>query len=128
METLSLVPEQKQLERDFDDLARIVGNYGCYENEDHKDFSNMFEKGLQKLISTVTFSRALQELEDTDTNRAIALKDLFSSAKNIAEDELNVRKKRSLFGNNGSLLNNVISWKDRIIVIKKGTRYPNRSK
>lgn len=121
METLSWVPEQKQLERDFDDLARIVGNYGCYENEDPKDFSNMFEKGLQKLTSTVTFSRALQELEDTDTNRAIALKDLFSSTKNIAKDELkifrkNLRKKRSLFGNNGSLLNNVIGWKDRIIL------------
>ena len=121
METLSWVPEQKQLERDFDDLARIVGNYGCYENEDPKDFSNMFEKGLQKLTSTVTFSRALQELEDTDTNRAIALR-IYSQAQRIllrmnsSFFRKNLRKKRSLFGNNGSLLNNVIGWKDRIIL------------
>ena len=91
-----------KLMNEFDALTAIVDNYNSgslLEKESHDFFSNIVEEGLEKLTSSVTFSRALQELPVGGkgiSNIAVELKDAFVSANKIAMDErkLSMEKKK----------------------------------
>ena len=91
-----------KLMHEFDALTAIVDNYNSgslLEKESHDFFSNIVEEGLEKLTSSVTFSRALQELPVGGkgiSNIAVELKDAFVSANKIAMDErkLSMEKKK----------------------------------